>query len=177
MRELEKNGIQVDIFGACTKRWDGCKDHKDHECLSKVRSQYKFYLAFENSICSEYITEKYWLTLNSSSYNIPVALGANISEYNKYSPPNSFLHIDNFTSPAQLAQFMKGLAADDRKFNSYHSWRERYHFKEPEKEKFECWLCRMAHEQPAGKHKSYSQHWSRKNFCHVDPIKVTKDKT
>jgi alpha-1,3-fucosyltransferase len=34
---------------------------------------YKFYLSFENSLCSDYVTEKFWKILN---FNIvPIVLG------------------------------------------------------------------------------------------------------
>ena len=41
--------------------------------------KYKFYLAFENSNCNEYITEKFWRYL---SYGlVPVAFGAPFHDY------------------------------------------------------------------------------------------------
>ena len=57
VRKLQKY-ITVDVFGACSglfgkhgKCTDNCKDIFKH---------YKFYLAFENALCKDYITEKYW---------------------------------------------------------------------------------------------------------------------
>jgi len=38
-----------------------------------IFSQYKFYLAFENSLCTDYITEKFYQTLNRDI--IPVVMG------------------------------------------------------------------------------------------------------
>ena len=171
VKELQKYNITVDIFGKCSGLRDGC-NHTDLKCVHKIRSKYKFYLAFENSICSEYITEKYWNTLNSDSYNIPIALGAKIDEYRTLSPPNSFLHVRNFTSPKVLADYMHKVAKDDKLFNSYHKWRETYELYKPPAEEFDCWLCRMAWEQPAKKHSSYSKFWSRKGLCEesVEPL-------
>ncbi len=44
-----------------------------------VEEGYKFYLSFENSVCSDYVTEKFWKILNLDV--IPVVLsGANFAE-------------------------------------------------------------------------------------------------
>ena len=57
---------------------------------------YKFYLAFENSNCKEYITEKFWRTLNRT-FAVPIVMGS--GNYKELAPPNSFIHVDDFASP------------------------------------------------------------------------------
>ena len=57
-RELGKY-INVDIYGACgSKR---CPRTNTNKCFSILDKEYKFYLAFENSNCKEYITEKFFV--------------------------------------------------------------------------------------------------------------------
>ena len=57
-RELGKY-INVDIYGACgSKR---CPRTNANKCFSLLDKEYKFYLAFENSNCKEYITEKFFV--------------------------------------------------------------------------------------------------------------------
>ena len=137
-----------------------------------MRQKYKFYLAFENSVCNEYITEKFWNTLNSSSYNIPIALGASLKDYERFSPPNSYLHTRNFTSVKALAQFMLKLDSDNAAFNRYHQWRQT-HYLQPlgSKESLQCFMCRAANEKKDGKpkYKKLSQYWSRKRDCDLQP--------
>ena len=54
--------IDVDIYGACGTHV--CSRSQRNECDDVLRKQYKFYLAFENSNCVHYITEKfYWNAL------------------------------------------------------------------------------------------------------------------
>ena len=55
-----------------------------------LESNYKFYISFENSLCSDYVTEKFF---NILKYNIiPITLnGVNMSEI---SPPNSYIDFD-----------------------------------------------------------------------------------
>ena len=54
----------------------------------------QFYLAFENSLCGDYITEKFWKVL---SYNVvPVVLnGVNMT---RVAPPHSYIDIKDFAT-------------------------------------------------------------------------------
>lgn len=54
--ELQKY-IDVDIYGKCGKL--SCP--KTEKCWKTLEKEYKFYLAFENGNCKEYITEKFFL--------------------------------------------------------------------------------------------------------------------
>lgn len=54
--ELQKY-IGVDIYGKCGDL--NCPKSKAH-CMELLRRHYKFYLAFENSNCRDYITEKFF---------------------------------------------------------------------------------------------------------------------
>jgi len=57
-QELQKF-ISVDIYGGCgTKK---CPRSKKAECFEMLGKDYKFYLAFENSNCKDYITEKLFI--------------------------------------------------------------------------------------------------------------------
>ena len=71
--ELKKYA-QVDVYGKCGKP---CPNYL--RCKQIISAEYKFYLAFENSICKDYITEKFFRILN---YNIiPVVLGGGPYDY------------------------------------------------------------------------------------------------
>ena len=59
-RELS-NYIQVDIYGECGKL--KCSKLELTKCQNLLRKDYKFFLAFENSNCQYYITEKFFNAL------------------------------------------------------------------------------------------------------------------
>ena len=57
VHELKKH-MKVDVFGGCSRHFGesrGCPNPASN-CLKT----YKFYLSFENALCEDYITEKYW---------------------------------------------------------------------------------------------------------------------
>lgn len=57
-KELAKY-IEVDIYGSCgTKQ---CPRSKANDCFKMLERDYRFYLAFENSNCKDYITEKFFV--------------------------------------------------------------------------------------------------------------------
>ena len=88
---------------------------------------YMFYLSFENSLCKDYVSEKVWKVLESNSTTIPIALGGtSIEEYEAVTPPNSFLHVKNFTSPAALARHLQLVSTSDTAFHYYNQWRNEF---------------------------------------------------
>ena len=48
-------------------------NHNNAYCYEGLAESYWFYLAFENSICNDYITEKFWRTLDLKT--VPVVMG------------------------------------------------------------------------------------------------------
>ena len=101
--------------------------------------RYKFYLSFENSLCQEYITEK--LFHNMQRFTVPVALVA--ANYLSILPPKSHIDIRDFESPRALAEYLKMLDKNDKVYNEYHAWRDKW---EVEREGFNyCALCEVLH--------------------------------
>ncbi|KAB7500146.1 Alpha-(1,3)-fucosyltransferase 6, partial [Armadillidium nasatum] len=101
VKVLEKY-INIDSYGQCGKL--KCSGHFNKDC--NLLNPYKFYLAFENSNCKDYITEKTWWN-SFEKETVPVVMGTTKSNYEKLLPPNSFIHVDDFESPKHLADYIR----------------------------------------------------------------------
>ena len=112
--------IKVDVFGGCGELECGKEeDHNTRECNNMLEENYKFYLSFENSLCSDYVTEKFYRTLSLDI--IPVVMGG--GDYNNIAPPKSFIDVADFESPEELAKFLLKLDKDDQEYLSYFWWK------------------------------------------------------
>lgn len=105
---------------------------------------YKFYLAFENSNCVDYITEKLFENALQQSL-VPIVMGARPEDYKKYAPYRSYIHVDDFESPRELAEYLYELDEDDDAYNRYFQWRGTGEIKFQPKNHF-CELCAMLHD-------------------------------
>ena len=55
---------------------------------------------------------------------LPIAMGARLSDYEKVSPYKSFLHVDQFAGPRELAAYLHKLDKDDQAYNQYFQVRQ-----------------------------------------------------
>ncbi|XP_067942178.1 alpha-(1,3)-fucosyltransferase fut-6-like isoform X2 [Watersipora subatra] len=151
LMKMLKSYIPVDIYGGCGKP-DPCRGHSDPgQCSRDLHKQYHFYLSFENSLCEDYISEKFWDRLSEATYMLPVAMGGlTVHEYSEQAPNQSFLHVRNFTSIESLGKYLHILMKNPESYNAYHRWREEWDvYKRPIYTRFpSCDLCRIANEQP-----------------------------
>ncbi|KAE8743619.1 hypothetical protein FOCC_FOCC010763 [Frankliniella occidentalis] len=137
--ELSKY-IQVDIYGACGQL--KCLRNEPEKCFALLDQHYKFYLAFENSNCKDYITEKFFV--NGLGRNIiPIAMGAQPEDYARSAPVRSYIHVDDFESPKALAAYLHRLDRDDDLYNSYFRWKGTGQFINTH---FFCRLCALLHD-------------------------------
>ena len=171
MKRLGKY-IDVDIFGKCTKRTQ-CPKGAAGDCEKNLASAYRFYLAFENSLCKDYITEKFWKILRGATHVIPVVLGGlSIDEYTAVGPPNSFIHVYNFSSIAQLGKYLQYLTSNNEAYNRYHEWRQTYTISMYSTSTFACDVCKIAHNPELLKstlNTRFADDWNRVNNCRSFP--------
>lgn len=118
----------------------------DRDDKTAMMRSYGLYLAFENSIVSDYITEKLWGAYSAGT--IPVYYGApNIREH---IPPASAVIVSDFSNVKALAAHMTAILTNKTLFDLYHQWRKRplpnffssrYNFTHTHSE---CRLCQKA---------------------------------
>ena len=152
--------ISVDVYGKCGK---SCPTILN--CRSYAYSTYKFYLAFENSLCEEYVTEKFLFTVYSGQI-VPIVLGW--ARYDHYIPSTGYIDVRDFRSPRELAAYVDYLDKNTTAYLEYFQWRQyALHIKPP---KFMCELCLKLflddkdHKKQSLKH--IAEYWNRKVQCH-----------
>ncbi|KRZ83990.1 Alpha-(1,3)-fucosyltransferase C [Trichinella sp. T8] len=122
--ELQKY-IDIDIYGYCgskkCKKTDQAYQEYD-PCEMMFRKEYKFYIAFENTVCTDWVTEKTFNRINMHS--VPIVLSRKI--YSKIAPNMSFIAADDFKSPADLAQYLKYLHSNTDKYIQYFKWKTKF---------------------------------------------------
>lgn len=116
--ELQKYGLHVDIFGVCVN--NVFLDRS--EILSIIDKDYKYFLSFENSLCKDYVTEKFF-----RYYNLDVVLvvrgGA---DYDHDLPNDTFINSAHFGSPKALANYLLEVGASEELFTDYLKNKDRY---------------------------------------------------
>ncbi|XP_072908310.1 alpha-(1,3)-fucosyltransferase 7 isoform X1 [Hemitrygon akajei] len=111
--------MQIDIYGKSVKKY------LPKSLLLPTISKYAFYLAFENSIHEDYITEKLWRN-SFMAGSVPVVLGPPRVNYEKFIPSDSFIHVNDFPSVEELASFLKNLWQDRTGYEKYFNWKRHY---------------------------------------------------
>ena len=87
-----------------------------------VERDYYFYLSFENSICADYVTEKFF---NAMTKNIvPIVFGGTDYHGSAGAPPHSHINaFKDFKDPKQLALYLHSLIEDHEKY-AESTWEE-----------------------------------------------------
>ncbi|CAD5220581.1 unnamed protein product [Bursaphelenchus xylophilus] len=149
--------IQVDIKGECGDGRVGVE-----EGFRLMREEYKFYLAFENSQCKDYVTEKMFNALRNNI--LPIVYGEDRKFYEQIAPPKSFIHVDDFDNVKKMAEYLIYLDKTPSAYNEYFEWKSNFYLSDS---KFYCRLC-SALQRP--KHKIYKDlesWWNGQKDCKI----------
>uniref|UniRef100_A0A915A4C7 Fucosyltransferase n=1 Tax=Parascaris univalens TaxID=6257 RepID=A0A915A4C7_PARUN len=148
--------IQVDIYGDCGDRRIGRR-----EGVRTLRSDYKFYLSFENSNCRDYVTEKFFDNALSNDV-IPIVMGPPKQFYERIAPPHSFIHVDDFDGPKALAGYLHEIDQNDILFNEYFLWKRMGTLMDS---RFWCRLCAIVQQPPPKTYEDIDAWWHKQGDC------------
>lgn len=165
VEELERF-IDVDVYGACGVKFKnnmGRCNEWGTICRDEIK-QYKFYLAFENCFCKDYITEKFWE--KGLKYGlVPVVMGA--FDGDSHVIKGSYIDVNDFKSIKQLADYLLYLDKNATAYNEYFQWRQE--FMVDDKIDSLCQVCKAAHEDKMSKkvYKNMDKFWSKEENCRI----------
>uniref|UniRef100_A0A914H319 Fucosyltransferase n=1 Tax=Globodera rostochiensis TaxID=31243 RepID=A0A914H319_GLORO len=155
------NYMEITGYGRCFGR--DC----DKMCYDAQIDRHFFYLAFENSVCRNYVTEKFWNALRQLT--VPVVFsrkalkGLNI-------PPEAFVAADDFGTVEEMAKFLLELRFDQTRYLRFFNWTQFYRRKsdiDPAGRAI-CRLCEFAHQRLAPGSKviaDIDEYWRLRGNC------------
>ncbi|XP_076034300.1 uncharacterized protein LOC143021023 isoform X2 [Oratosquilla oratoria] len=110
--------LPVDTFGGCGRF--SCGSNEGEACYRKVLApNYKFYLAFEDNMCEDYVSDKPYRALMHGM--VPVVFGG--ANYSHYLPPGSYIDATPL-DPEALAQVILEAASTRELYGRFHLWRK-----------------------------------------------------
>ena len=115
VQRLQEHGVPVDVYGRCGK-------HRISDAAEMINKDYKFYLSFENSFCTDYITEKFFQYYSSDTLLV-VRGGA---DYNKLLPKESYINTAEFDTFKELADYLKRVNSTEELYIEHLKRKDRY---------------------------------------------------
>ena len=98
---------------------------------------------------------------------IPVVMGARKEDYLAVAPPHSFIHVEDFSSPKELARYLHTLDKNQTLYEEYFRWKNSGHFIDT---KFWCRLCSFLHssDKPVLWYSNIDKWWRGNDTCTID---------
>ncbi|KAI6237944.1 Glyco-tran-10-N domain-containing protein [Aphelenchoides besseyi] len=158
VEELSKH-INVTKIGSCFG------NRKSFEELKILLDEHHFVLAFENSICPEYTTEKYW---RFNDLVVPVVMSRGVLNWDNVIN-GTFIVASDFKAPSALAEHLNSLINDKSKYMKYFEWTKTYRknllgtqWPAASRSNAGCQLCRIATLKPRLPPINMQEHWNVK---------------
>ncbi|CAD5219251.1 unnamed protein product [Bursaphelenchus xylophilus] len=150
-----QNHMEIDLFGRCSNRT--C----DKACFAENTKKYRFYLAFENSNCVDYITEKFFQFDNL----VPVVLK---KEYYQQFPAKSYIAVDDFINLKSLATYLTYLMENDDAYAQHLMWKYEYRRKMVDPSERICAICDyIAQNRVKKSYKNMKEYWNHATTCDI----------
>ena len=165
--------VDVKIYGKCKMHGsvgkiceDKTIDNMNCGDARNVMNSHKFYLAFENNICTDYASEKLFKVMETNMRTVPIVRNG-VDNLKELLPPHSYIDTREFDSPKKLAEYLQLLDSNDELYNEYFAWRAQYTC---ELGWIPCTLCRSFHKvygQQGTLYKDTSEIFDAKKNCKI----------
>ncbi|CAL4079498.1 unnamed protein product, partial [Meganyctiphanes norvegica] len=128
LRKSLEQHINFDVYGTTGTFTcgTGCRARNgqtcDRLCRDMIAKKYKFYFAFEPSLCKYWATEKLFTFLQRPI--VPVFWGG--TNVSLIAPPHSFINALDFYTVKDLTDYLKYLDQNVTAYNEYFKWKQHY---------------------------------------------------
>ncbi|CAK1588747.1 unnamed protein product [Parnassius mnemosyne] len=165
---LDEYNLQIDIYGKCGNH--RCPKVLMKRCLKMVEREYYFYLAFENTLSEDYVTNIILHALNHNA--VPVVLGG--ANYTRFMPDGAYLNALEY-GPEKLARRMFEIMQNLSLYQKFFRWKQHYsyhaHDEAPETDNY-CRLCALVNNRKEfntfSLKKNFTNWWTPKGKCLKD---------
>ncbi|VDL76294.1 unnamed protein product [Nippostrongylus brasiliensis] len=147
IRELSLK-MNITIAGKCARYFpkaitiSNCpKKQRYGECEGPLTETHRFYIAFENSLCRNYITEKFFV--RASQLMIPIVLDRKL--YEDAVPSDSFIAVRDYNNTDDFVEHLNFLQNNDAEFLRYFEWTKHYRKPTDYRSFAACQLCADIH--------------------------------
>lgn len=153
----------IDLYGRCGNL--SCP--RDGSC-DAILKPYRFGIAFENSNCKSYTSEKFWKALQRESIPLVNWVPEQIPPD---APPKSYINVREFEMEA-LAKHLKNIAENDTEYNSYFEWKKMYDARDGFFFDF-CKLCKALHNESIPAQMVNFESWLSDDVCDHWTVRIT----
>ena len=160
-----KKIIPVDIYGGCGPLKCPREEKFGIKCRNEISQKYKFYLSFENALCSGYFTEKTFLLYDKRRHIIPVIRSA--PGIKQLLPPNTCIDAADFPNAKKLGEYLKELSQDKERYIAMLRAKDAYKglMQNYTSEQAICSLCAKLHEPQRTNTQIDLHEWGLKSGC------------
>lgn len=154
--------VKVDVYGKCGGVFGRVACPRWSKKCAETLKRYKFYVSLENSICEDYITEKYWKAAFDINA-VPIVFG--LSFFKELAIPGSYIDASAFPTLNGLVEYIKYLDKNNTAYNEYFAWRQ--HYKLTNLEPWPCRLCKMLHNKslPLKTYLDFDEYFDPEKVC------------
>ncbi|XP_049878534.1 alpha-(1,3)-fucosyltransferase C-like [Pectinophora gossypiella] len=156
---LKTYELSVDTYGKCGSL--KCPKTQWQVCNAMLENDYYFYMALENSVHEDYITEKVLTALQNNV--VPIVHGG--ANYTRFLPPRSYLDA-RLHSTKDLAEIMYSIMMSQKTYDQFFKWRNYYTYHDAISENM-CRVCQALNNKARFRafsvHKSFRRWWNTKD--------------
>ncbi|KAI5640930.1 glycosyltransferase family 10 (fucosyltransferase) c-term domain-containing protein [Phthorimaea operculella] len=151
----------IHIFRFAMYSGNDCNtDETRNACDQMLRSDFHFYLAFEEQLSEDFVSDNVLRAYNN--FVIPIVLGG--ANYTRFLPEGSYINTIDYDDMCSLAQVIYELLNDFERYVEYFKWTNHYTFRRVTEDPHTDHLCRICEmlndeNQPTKIHHDFTSWW------------------